>query len=317
MALSYTTIRADIAQAVFEGLSNKNNLFIGTEVMPVFSSDVRSGAYLKLNLGDSEALNDDALKIAAGAGYPRTSRRFTSDSFDAIEYGLEEVLPDSNRRDLDRFFDTEVNIAAMLLRQIQVSHEARVASAAFAANGLTAISASAAYTDANITSFDVPGDVAQAKLELAKYGVLANTLIMSMPVFERIRRSAKVQNQFFGIVPSDQSRLLSEGEVAAAVGVDRVLVGRAPKNTAAKGQTYAGGFIWSNTYMALANTVGGEFSGGGFGRTIVWAADSPVPFVSETYRDEARRADVLRVRQNSAEKVIDGSSIIRITTGYV
>ena len=317
MALSYTTIRADIAQAVFEGLSNKNNLFIGTEVMPVFSSDVRSGAYLKLNLGDSEALNDDALKIAAGAGYPRTSRRFTSDSFDAIEYGLEEVLPDSNRRDLDRFFDTEVNIAAMLLRQIQVSHEARVASAAFAANGLTAISASAAYSDANITSFDVPGDVAQAKLELAKYGVLANTLVMSMPLFERIRRSAKVQNQFFGIVPSDQSRLLSEGEVAAAVGVDRVLVGRAPKNTAAKGQTYAGGFIWSNTYMALANTVGGEFSGGGFGRTIVWAADSPVPFVSETYRDEARRADVLRVRQNSAEKVIDGSSIIRITTGYV
>lgn len=317
MALSYTTIRADIAQAVFEGLSNKNNLFIGTEVMPVFSSDVRSGAYLKLNLGDSEALNDDALKIAAGAGYPRTSRRFTSDSFDAIEYGLEEVLPDSNRRDLDRFFDTEVNIAAMLLRQIQVSHEARVASAAFAANGLTAISATAAYTDANITSFDVPGDVAAAKLELAKYGVLANTLIMSMPVFERIRRSAKVQNQFFGIVPSDQSRLLSEGEVAAAVGVDRVLVGRAPKNTAKKGQVYSGGFIWSNTYMALANTVGGDFSGGGFGRTIVWAADSPVPFVSETYRDEARRADVLRVRQNSAEKVIDGSSIIRITTGYV
>lgn len=317
MALSYTTIRADIAQAVFEGLSNKNNLFIGSEVMPVFSSDVRSGAYLKLNLGDSEALNDDALKIAAGAGYPRTSRRFTSDSFDAIEYGLEEVLPDSNRRDLDRFFDTEVNIAAMLLRQIQVSHEARVASAAFAANGLTAISASAAYSDANITSFDVPGDVAQAKLELAKYGVLANTLIMSMPVFERIRRSAKVQNQFFGIVPSDQSRLLSEGEVAAAVGVDRVLVGRAPKNTAKKGQVYSGGFIWSNTYMALANTVGGDFSGGGFGRTIVWAADSPVPFVSETYRDEARRADVLRVRQNSAEKVIDGSSIIRITTGYV
>ena len=316
MALSYTTIRADIAQAVFEGLSNKNNLFIGTEVMPVFSSDVRSGAYLKLNLGDSEALNDDALKIAAGAGYPRTSRRFTSDSFDAIEYGLEEVLPDSNRRDLDRFFDTEVNIAGMLLRQIQVSHEARVASAAFAANGLTAISATAAYTEANITSFDVPGDVAAAKLELAKYGVLPNTLIMSMPLFERIRRSAKVQNQFFGIVPSDQSRLLSEGEVAAAVGVDRVLVGRAPKNTAKKGQVYSGGFIWSNTYMALANTVGGDFSGGGFGRTIVWAADSPVPFVSETYRDEARRADVLRVRQNSAEKVIDGSSIIRITTGF-
>jgi hypothetical protein len=315
--ISSVNIRADIAQAVFEGLSNKNNLFIGTEVMPVYSSDVKSGVYLKLNLGNSEALNDDTLKIAAGSGYPRTSRRFDSDTFDAIEYGLEEVLPDANRRDLDRFFDTEVNIAAMLLRQIQISHEARVASASFAANGLTAISASAAYTDANIATFDVPADVANAKLELAKYGVLPNTLVMSQPVFERIRRSVKVQNQFFGVVPSDQTRLLSEGEVAAAVGVDRVLVGRAARNTAKKGQPYAGGFIWSNTYMALCNTVGGDFAGGGFGRTIVWAADSPVPFVSETYRDDARRADVLRVRQNATEKVIDGSSIIRITTGYV
>jgi hypothetical protein len=315
--ISSVNIRADIAQAVFEGLSNKNNLFIGTEVMPVYSSDVKSGVYLKLNLGNSEALNDDTLKIAAGSGYPRTSRRFDSDTFDAIEYGLEEVLPDANRRDLDRFFDTEVNIAAMLLRQIQISHEARVASASFAANGLTAISASAAYTDANIATFDVPADVANAKLELAKYGVLPNTLVMSQPVFERIRRSVKVQNQFFGVVPSDQTRLLSEGEVAAAVGVDRVLVGRAARNTAKKGQPYAGGFIWSNTYMALCNTVGGDFAGGGFGRTIVWAADSPVPFVSETYRDDARRADVLRVRQNATEKVIDGSSIIRITTGFV
>jgi len=205
----------------------------------------------------------------------------------------------------------------MLLRQIQISHEARVASATFASNGLTAISASAAYTDANIGTFDVPADVANAKLELAKYGVLPNTLVMSQPVFERIRRSVKVQNQFFGVVPSDQTRLLNEAEVAAAVGVDRVLVGRAAKNTAKKGQPYAGGFIWGNTYLALCNTVGGDFAGGGFGRTIVWAKDSPVPFVSETYRDDARRADVLRVRQNSAEKVIDGSSIIRITTGFV
>jgi len=139
---------------------------------------------------------------------------------------------------------------------------------------------------------------------------------MSAPVFERIRRSAKVQNQFFGVVPSDQSRLLSEAEVAAAVGIDRVLVGRAPKNTAKKNQSYSGGFIWSNTYMALANITGGEFAAGGFGRTILWGADSPVPFVAETYRDEARRSNVLRVRQHTSEKVIDGSSIIRITTGY-
>lgn len=314
--ISTTTIRADIAQAVYEGRNNKQNLFIGTEVMPVYVADVRSGEYLKINLGDSEALNDDATKIAPGAAYPRVSRKFTSDTYNTTEYGLEETLPDATSRDLARFLDVEVAVADMLLSQIQIGHEARVASATFAANGLTAISASAAYTEANLASFNLPGDVAEAKLTLAKYGTLPNALIMSAPVFERVRRSTKVQNQFFGVVPSDQSRLLSESEVAAACGVDRVLVGRAPRNTAKKGQAYAGGFIWADNYIALANVSGGEFAAGGFGRTILWGADSPVPFVAETYRDEARRSNVLRVRQHVSEKVIDGSSIIRITTGF-
>jgi hypothetical protein len=138
---------------------------------------------------------------------------------------------------------------------------------------------------------------------------------MSATLFERVRRSTKVQNQMFGVVATNSTRLLSEQEVAQAVGVEKVLVGRAPKNTAKKGQTYSGGFVWGDTYMALAYTSGGEFAAGGFGRTILWGADSPVPFVAETYRDEARRSNVLRVRQHASEKVIDGSSIIRITTG--
>jgi hypothetical protein len=316
--LSSTTIRGDIAQAVYEGRSNKANLFIGAQVMPIYVSDIRSGEYLKINLGQSEALNDDATKIAAGSAYPRVSRKFVSDTFATTEFGLEEILPDQTQRDLARFLDVEVALADMLLNQIQIGHETRVAAAAFAANGLTAISgagATAAYTEANITSFDLPADVAAGKLELAKVGVLPNTLILSATLFERVRRSTKVQNQMFGVVATNSTRLLSEQEVAQAVGVDQVLVGRAPKNSAAKGKAYSGTFIWSDTYIALAHVVGGEFVAGGFGRSILWGADSPVPFVAETYRDEARRSNVLRVRQHVSEKVIDGSSIIRITTG--
>lgn len=316
--LSSTTIRGDIAQAVYEGRSNKANLFIGAQVMPLYVADVRSGEYLKINLGQSEALNDDATKIAPGSAYPRVSRKFVSDTFTTTEFGLEEILPDQTQRDLARFLDVEVAIADMLLSQIQIGHETRVAAASFAANGLTAISgagATAAYTEANITSFDLPADVAAAKLELAKVGVLPNTLILSATLFERVRRSTKVQNQMFGVVATNSTRLLSEQEVAQAVGVDQVLVGRAPKNSAAKGKSYSGSFIWNDTYIALAHVVGGEFAAGGFGRSILWGADSPVPFVAETYRDEARRSNVLRVRQHVSEKVIDGSSVIRITTG--
>jgi hypothetical protein len=126
---------------------------------------------------------------------------------------------------------------------------------------------------------------------------------------------AIAQNQMFGVVATNSTRLLSEQEVAQAVGVDQVLVGRAPKNSAKKGQSYSGSFIWGDSYIALGYVAGGEFAAGGFGRSILWGADSPVPFVAETYRDEARRSNVLRVRQHVSEKVVDGSSIIRITTG--
>ena len=318
MSLTTTTIRGDIAQAVYEGRSNKQNLFIGAEVMPIYVADVRSGEYLKINLGGSEAFNDDVTKIAAGSAYPRVGRKFTSDTFSTTEYGLEEVLPDATQRDLARFLDVEIAVADMLLTQIQIGHEARVAALAYAANGITAISAAgatAAYTEANITSFDLPADVAAGKLELAKFGVLPNTLVMSAVIFERVRRSTKVQNQMFGVVATNSTRLLSEQEVAQAVGVEKVLVGRAPRNSGKKGQSYSGSFIWGDNFIALANTTGGEFAAGGFGRTILWGADSPVPFVSETYRDEARRSNILRVRQHVSEKVVDGSSIIRITTG--
>jgi hypothetical protein len=206
MALTTTTIRGDIAQAVFEGRSNRQNLFIGAEVMPIYVADVRSGEYLKINLGQSEALNDDATKIAAGSAYPRVSRKFVSDTFATTEFGLEEILPDATQRDLARFLDVEVAVADMLLNQIQIGHEARVAALTYAANGLTAISgagAGAAYTEANITSFDLPADVAAGKLELAKFGVLPNTLVMSATLFERVRRSTKVQNQMFGVVATE------------------------------------------------------------------------------------------------------------------
>jgi hypothetical protein len=49
---------------------------------------------------------------------------------------------------------------------------------------------------------------------------------------------------------------------------------------------------------------------------LVWSDDAPGGFVSESYRDEARRSNVLRVRMNTAEKIIDANAGVRITTQY-
>jgi hypothetical protein len=159
--------------------------------------------------------------------------------------------------------------------------------------------------------------VDDAMTELAKKNVVADTLILSLNVFNRIRRTTKLLNNIFGPVKNvAQARPATAEDVAAALNVSRVLIGRAARNGAKKGQSYSGSFIWGNNKVVLAKLGAGEFTAGGLGRTLLWNEDSPTPLVTETYRDEARRSNVIRARHNTSEKLIDASCAIGIDTSY-
>jgi hypothetical protein len=312
---SNATLRGDITTAVIQA-SQADQGFIGTDVFPIYNSPVRAGQYLKLNLGNAELLNSDASKVAPGSSYPRSSRAFDNDNFVCVEYGLEEVVPDALATDVSRFFGLETETAKILLRNIQIGHESEVASTLFDAGTFTATSALVAYTVTNLSTINFVADVAAAKQRLLKQGVIANTVIMNQEVFDLVRRSPLTQNQFFGVVATDSRRLLSEQEIAAAAGVEKVLVGKAAKNSSAKGQAFSGSFILPTTYVAVGQTAGGDFASGGAGRTIIWSEDASAPFVAESYRDEGRRSNILRVRSNRVVKVIDSTAMQLITTSY-
>ena len=313
-----TTIRADINQALVEAPNGDTGL-IGAEIFPLLPVPAKSGQYLKVQLAQADLLNNDSKARDAGSGYARAIRAFGTDTYDTVEFGLEELIDDGFRADADRFFDLEASSARFLLRQLKLGHEKRIndiinaGTTPFTTSDQSAISA---YTSTNLGNIDVAGDVANARTELNKLGYEANTVIMSAPVFERIRRTTKLQNQFFGVISDTGARLLSEAEIAAALGVQKVLVGRAAINSANKNKAYSGGFVFSNSYITVANVQSGQFTSGGIGRTLVWSADAPGGFVSESYRDEARRSNVLRVRMNTAEKLIDANAGVRITTSF-
>jgi hypothetical protein len=54
---------------------------------------------------------------------------------------------------------------------------------------------------------------------------------------------------------------------------------------------------------------------GGAGRTFYWDKEGGL-FVTESYRDESLRSNVIRVRQHDVIKVVDGTSGELITTAY-
>jgi hypothetical protein len=303
------TPRADIYALVQQANADFNKLFIGDLVLPVKTEDARRGVYMKANLANAELLNADALPREGGAGYNRVNRRFDTDTYDCQEYGLESVVDDSYEAEVERFMNLEATEAMLLERSLKISYEARVAAAIFNTTTFNSTASAIVYSTANILTMDVASDIDIAKTKLLKKGILANTVVMSQDVYNRIRRSALLQNQVYGVVPraAGQRALPNEQDIANALGVDNLYVGKAPFNAANKAATYSGSFIWNSTNIWVGQVNGGEYTAGGVGRTISWVKDSVGLFTPETYRSDERRSNIIRVRQTVAEKIIDAT----------
>lgn len=315
---SQATPRADIYALVMQANAEFNKLFIGDQVLPVKTEDAKRGIYMKAKLANAELLNADAKPREPGAAYARVNRKYDTDTYDTIEYGLETTIDDSYEEEVERFMNLEAVEAKVLERSLRVSYEARVSAAVQNASTFTATNSTVAYTAANLATMDIAGDIDSAKGRLLLKGIIPNAVIMSYNVFQRARRSTLLQNQIYGVVPRGAGQKLLPGaeDVARALGVDTLFVGMAPKNANQKGQAYSGSFIWSDTYLAVADIKGGEYPAGGIGRTIQWTRDTTGLFTPETYRDDSRRSNVLRVRQNVAEKIIDETSAELVTTQF-
>ena len=312
------TPRSDIYALVMQANADYDKLFIAQDILPVKGEDVKRGIYMKANLAEAELLNADAQPRESGDNYARVNRKYQTDLFDCQEYGLESTIDDSYEEEVDRFMNLEATEAMILDRSLKLSYEQRVAGLVQNATVFTATAATAAYTQANLATIDVANDVDQAKSRMLLNGIIANCVIMSFNVFQRARRSTLLQNQVYGVVPrgANQKALPGEEDIARALGVDTLYVAKAPYNGNQKGQTYSGTYIWSDAYYAVACVRGGEYQAGGLGRTIQWTKDTTGLFTPETYRDDSIRSNVLRVRQNSAEKIIDTTCCQLVTTSY-
>lgn len=316
-ATSGAILRADINSFV-EQAAGADKMFIGEQVLPVYSSDVRDGQYPRFNIQAGELLNGDVSTRAPSGSYSRVSREWTYDTFACIDRGIEEPVDDVMKSDLSRFFDSEVNAAKWCLRRIKTAHEIRAAALLMNAGTFSATSAAVTYTQAHVTdgSLDFVADVLGAIATLNGRGVVPNAIVMSNNIYTRVRNSTKLQNYVRGNRPSDATLNIGPVDMAKAFGLDNVFVGMAVKNVAKKLAAAASlSQVWGDTYFWVGQIAAGDLLAGGAGRTIVWNKEGGI-WVTETYREEAIRSDIVRVRQHTCEKIIDSNAGQLITTSY-
>jgi hypothetical protein len=153
---------------------------------------------------------------------------------------------------------------------------------------------------------------------IANGGENANTIVITPNIFNRIRQSTKLISFLVGQnLPSADITPNSIQQAFAADGIKQVLIGRARYDTTTKKSTptYTAGLVWPDTYIWVGKVASGDFRNGGAGRTIVWNKEGGM-FVTESYRKEEIRSTAYRVRQHTAEKVIDANCGTLTATNY-
>jgi hypothetical protein len=315
---SGATIRADLNLKVEEA-QGADDFFIGMRAMPPLAVDAKSGTYPKLQIAAGELMTSGATERSTDGSYGEVTRQWTTDTYDCVDRGLEERVDDAQAKDVARWFNLEATAAKLVLRQMMLAHEIRVAAALVNATTFGAgTNSTVAYTEANIATISFVADVLAAIERVRNNGTNPDTILMSSTVYNRIRRATLVQNFVGGTVGKGSETTASTlAQAFADEGIRQVLVGKARYNSAKKGQAHSAANVWGNTYVWVgrANSGALDAKDGGAGFTFYWNKEGGL-FVTETYRAENRRGNIVRVRQNTTEKVVDATAGTLITTQY-
>lgn len=299
-----TTIqRPDLGALAYEYmLEGSQRGFIGMDVMPVFEVPEQSADYPVIPI---EALiKDQDTKRNAKGNYQRGDWEFETGTFKCEEYGWEEPVDDVEARLYRRFFDAEMVSTEIAIDRILRGHEKRVAAV---------LEAGAADNSVTNEWDDASNATPQADVESGKTamrsasGLLPNAVAFSYKVFRNVLMTAEIKDAFKYTNPIEIGNMEAQKSILAQYfGVERVLVGNAQRDTAKKGASFTLADVWDDEYCHLL-----RISNGGpqlrepvIGRTFLWFEDAPQAVVVETYREEQRRADIVRARQHVDEAVI-------------
>jgi len=281
------------------------NKFVGTQILPVRNVAVKNGDYPVFG-ADQFDLNSSQ-KRAAGTSFARRDFDYDKQSFACEQYALEGVLPDEDesQAQTDGISDAEGAIAQKLQRDIMVGHELRV-SALMDAAGFNGTAATAVMSNAG-TAKPIT-DIQQAILRLNSNGFYDGlSLMIESSLYNELINTDDVRSIFNGAGEYTNREVL-----ASALGVSSIIVLPTRYNSAAKGQAASRSKIWTDTHYFVGQVAGGEFSNGGFGRTLAYAPDGGV-FTAENYRDEPIKSNVLRVFNSVDEVIINTNACEKIT----
>lgn len=295
--------RPELAQLVMEFRETAATGAIGPQVMPYFGVAKDSSEFPVIP--KEELLKIPNTTRAMRQTYPRSDWAFEMGFYATRENGWEEAIDDRERKLYQSLFDAEVVSTQRATKIIDLAQEQRVASRVFNGSNFTPDPVSVEWdTAATATPIEDVNDAVSTIRQTC--GMLANTLIVSFTTFQNLKRCSEIIDLLKYTFPGIDINRMNSQQLAAVFNLEKVLVGGAVYDSADKGQAASVADLWSTEYAMVTRTSnGGDLTEPCIGRTFFWTAENAgeMPVV-ESYREEGKRGDVIRVRHDTDERLI-------------
>lgn len=304
--------------AFLEQAQSAEKYFIGQKLLPVKGVKARAGRYPRMDLAEGKLMRKDATARNSTGSYNEITRKHGWDTYDCVDRGLEERIDDTKAAEMSNFFSLEKLTAKLVRRQVALDFEVTAAGIIMNEGNFAKEDAVVAYTEANIDTVDVPQDVEAAIEAVISRGEECNTMVLSLKLWNYIRRSKLMQAYVWGKLTDNTGRKqLTHSHLAEVFDLENVYIAKGHYDVAKTKASTSISAIWGTSHIFVGNVKGGDFDNGGVGRTLVWDADTPNGlYATETYRDEKRRSDMVRVRSNSVEKLVNTNAGQLVKTSF-
>lgn len=282
--------------------------YIGTRVLPIFQTQLQSGSFGKVTL-ESLLEHSTGTNRAPTSGYYRRQLEFTDDTYATQEHGLEELMDDREVAMYGNFFDATALATARAVNSILTAHEIRVANAVMDTGFYTGAYAQALGNGTWNGAASTPlADIEAAwRKHRTNTGMAPNALIINEIAFRTLREHPDVIARVEAAGSGDQARArdVNLAQLSAVLDIDRIIVGGSMQNSANPAAAASLADVWPKHALICRVAETNDMREPCLGRTFHWAGDgSSEGGRIETYREEATRSTVVRVRHETDEKLI-------------
>lgn len=309
MPLPTTNVRTrpDLAPAMWEYPLPMAATPIATELFTPVEVDECDGTQGVLPA--KEILTPTGGPRTGTGGYLRNELQFEDQSWACVENGGEGVIDLRKKSKYKKYFDHEVVVAAV--ERLKAIQRREIRCAAIVNNtGNYSGRTTGAGTVWTAHSTAVPIDNVETAVQAVygRTGIKPNTLMLSWKRFRDLRRCDQVIEAITsaGAGQAAKASDITLELLARVFDIEKVVVGDMPYNAANIGQTGSISSIWSDTSALVAYIDrSGNVSMPTHLRMYHWGEDgSTFDGLVEDYMDDSQRKHIIRVRQDTHEKMV-------------